>query len=176
MMHFRWGRTVHLRGKCTSVVRYGLRAALACGCACIVAANVAADECVIDRRDTTVATFSVRLFGGSIRIPVDYTLYGDSALLRRGDRPPVLEFHDLSHKSALASISIGNVADAGENLTKDQVLCTLGTLTVRQAVLPRTVATIVHDNQHYVTLLNSDANAWKILLQDFAEKERGHIL
>jgi len=169
-------RFVRLRGECESSLGYRLRVALACGCACIVNANIAADECVIDRKDAGVAAYPIRLFGGIVRVPVDYTLYGDSALARRGARPPVLEFHDLTKSGALASISIGNVADAGETLTRDRVLCTLGTLTVRQAVRSSTIVTIIHDNQHYLTLLSSDANAWKVLLQEFGNKQPERIL
>jgi hypothetical protein len=80
----------------------------------------------------------------------------------------VLEFHDLS-QSAQASISIGNVAD-GASLERFPVLCTLGRLTVRQLETPSTIATVIHDNQHYLTLLSSDANAWKVLLRDFGRK------
>ena len=166
---------MHLRTEHRLQMRYGwtcARVALtwACAQACVTTAN-AAGECVIDRGGAATPTYAVRLFGSAIRVPVQYTLYGDSALARRGDRPPVLELHDLSpNRSELASISIGNVTDAGDGLERSPVLCTLGPLTVRQEIKPGTIFTVIHDDRHYVTLLSGDPNAWKVFLRDFEIK------
>ena len=132
----------------------------------------AAGECTMDRGDSATATFPIRLFGGAIRVPVDYTLYGDSALARSG-RTAVLELHDLS-RSGLASISIGNVVDAGPTLHDLPLLCTVRSLTVRQEARSQvggySFFTVIYDDKYYVTVLSStDANGWKVLLRDFLE-------
>ena len=109
------------------------------------------------------------MFGGASSVPVKHTLYADSALARGSGR--ALELHDLTSFTKLASISIGNVADAGESLDDNPLLCTVGSLTVRQLVRSNTFATVIYDDKHYVTLLSStDASAWKVLLQDFLGK------
>ena len=154
---------MYLRGEYRLPTQYGwtcVKVALACACAqvCVTTAN-AAGECVIDRGGPVPSTYAVRLFGGAIRVPVEYTLYGDSALARRAERPPVLELHDLSPNrgGGLASISIGNVTDAGDDLERTPVLCTLGALTVRQEIRPGTTFTVIQDDQHFVTLYSGDA-------------------
>lgn len=148
--------------------RYGLfwaRVALACACAEACVGTTEAAECLIDGGGAGTPTFPIRLFGGVISVPASYTLYGDSALARP-PLPPALELHDLS-QSALASILIGNVADAGESLKHQELLCTLGTLTVRQVANRAGFATVIYDDRHYVSLLSRDADAWKIFLRDF---------
>jgi hypothetical protein len=147
-----------------------IRLTLICACAQLGALPAsAAGTCTPDTHDPAIATYSVRLFGGVIRVPVEYTLYADSALARGAGRS--LELHDLTTFAKLASISIGNVADAGESLDDDPLLCTVGSLTVRQLVRSNTFATVIYDDKHYVTLLSStDASAWKVLLRDFLGK------
>ena len=137
---------------------------LVCTCAqvCVTSAS-SAEECAISRGHSLSPTFPIRLFGGVIRVPVEYTLYGDEALSRSGAR--LLEFHVLSNPRA--SLSIGNVMDTGGALGNLPVLCTVGALTVRQRLGPSVTATVVHDDKYYVSMISADAEAWRGLLGEF---------
>jgi hypothetical protein len=123
-----------------------------------------AGECSIAPVSPAAPTFPIRLFGGVLTVPLDYTLNGTEALSRPGGR--LLEFHS---QRRVASLSIGNMADTEGWFTQLPVLCTAGTLTVRQKGAPGAFRTVIQDNEHYVSIVSKNPDEWQELLRDLAK-------